>query len=144
METDEEGTLASLKEARAAAMLIVEAHGGRLVGTAGDGLLLEFPSVVEAVRSAVKIQALMADLTTAVPDESRMFFFRAGINLSDGVNVAARIEALAEPGGICLSAPGRPRHGLRGHRRTGNAAIVRHPRSPHAPLDRITLLFRAR
>ena len=110
---DEDGTLSALKGHREATVPIGEGHGGRVVGTAGDGELWEFPSVIEAVQSAIDVQALMAVRNAEIPDEQKMLY-RIGINLGDvmidgddiygdGINVAARIEALAEPGGICLS-----------------------------------------
>ena len=91
----------------------IAAHGGRLVKTMGDGLLAEFPSVVDAVRCAVEIQRAKAERDVAVPADRRLVY-RIGINLGDvivegddiqgdGVNIAARLEALAEPGGVAIS-----------------------------------------
>jgi adenylate cyclase len=114
MGADEEGTLAALKELRRdLADLKIKEHRGRIVKTTGDGLLVEFASVVDAVRCAVEVQREMSDRNAGVPAE-RLIEFRIGINLGDiiidkrdiygdGVNVAARLEALAEPGGICVS-----------------------------------------
>jgi adenylate cyclase len=113
MGNDEAGTLASLKAHRAALDPIIFNHGGRIVKTTGDGLLLEFPSIVKAATAAVEVQTLMASRNAELPDDRRMRF-RLGLHMGDvivdeddlfgdGVNVAARIESLAPPGGIAIS-----------------------------------------
>jgi TolB-like protein len=115
MGVDEGGTLRQLKAIRAG--LIdpkIAAHNGRLVKTTGDGLLVEFSSVVDALRCATELQAGVAERNTEIAADQRIEF-RIGINVGDivvedgdifgdGVNVAARLEGLAEPGGICVSA----------------------------------------
>ena len=114
MGVDEEGTLSALKELRRdLADPKIKEHRGRIVKTTGDGLLVEFASVVDAVRCAVEVQYEMAERNAEMPEERRIQF-RIGINLGDiikdgrdihgdGVNIAARLEALAEPGGICVN-----------------------------------------
>ena len=114
MEADEEGTLAALRAIRCELgdPKITE-HRGRIVKTTGDGLLAEFASVVDAVRYAVDVQRAMAERNTEIPPAKRIEF-RIGIHhgdilvedgdiFGDGVNLAARLEGLADSGGICVS-----------------------------------------
>jgi adenylate cyclase len=115
MGVDEEGTLAALKAIRRELFdLKIKEHRGRIVKTTGDGALVEFASVIDAMRCATEMQARMAERNATVPTDNRIEF-RIGINVGDivvedgdifgdGVNVAARLEGLAEPGGICVSA----------------------------------------
>ena len=115
MGRDEAGTLARLKALRRELIdPMVAEHKGRIVKTTGDGLLIEFPSVVEAVACAMTVQSGMGSRNAATPEDRRIEF-RVGINSGDiivedgdihgdGVNIAARLEGVAEPGGICVSA----------------------------------------
>src|SRR5258707_15832 len=114
MGVDEEGTLAVLKAYRRELVdPKISEHRGRIVKTTGDGALVEFASAVDAVRCATEIQRTMAARNAAIPEDRRIEF-RIGINVGDiiidegdiygdGVNIAARLEAIAEPGGICVS-----------------------------------------
>lgn len=114
MEADEEGTLARQKKHRKELIdPTIAAYHGRIVKSTGDGLLVEFPSVVDAFRCAVSIQLAMSEREAQVPGAQRIAY-RIGINsgdivsddddiYGDGVNIAARLEALAEAGGICIS-----------------------------------------
>ena len=113
MDDDEEATVRTLTAYRTAINDLVQQYRGRIVDTPGDNILAEFTSVVDAVNGAVEIQRELAERNAELPDNRKMAF-RIGVNLGDvieedeqiygdGVNIAARVEALAEAGGICIS-----------------------------------------
>ena len=113
MGADEEATLRTLQEYKEVMASSIQHHRGRIVGTAGDNVLAEFASVVDAVQCGVEIQQVLRAKNAMLP-ENRRVEFRIGINLGDvieegdsiygdGVNIAARLEGLAEAGGICIS-----------------------------------------
>ena len=114
MGADEAGTHAAFKAHRSAIYPIILNHGGRIVKNTGDGFLLEFPSVVSAIEAAVAMQQLMAERNSQLPAD-RVMRFRLGVHMGDvisdedevfgdGVNIAVRLEAIAVPGGVAVSA----------------------------------------
>ncbi len=113
MTNDEESTIQTLKQYRLIMSGLIKHHSGRVVDAPGDNLLAEFSSAVNAVKCSVEIQKKLKERNTDLPEDKRLEF-RIGVNIGDviqdgqslygeGVNIAARIEGLADPGGVCVS-----------------------------------------
>jgi class 3 adenylate cyclase len=113
MRQDEAGNAKAVRQGHEASTPIIAGHGGRIVKTTGDGVLMKFPSVVAAVECAIAIQKLMTERNAETPEGKRILY-RIGMNLGDvlvegddiigdGVNIAARLEGVCEPGGIYVS-----------------------------------------
>jgi TolB-like protein/class 3 adenylate cyclase/Tfp pilus assembly protein PilF len=144
MAEDEAGTIRTLTDYREEIAMLVRQHRGRVVDSPGDNLLAEFPTALDAVQTAVEVQRVIGVRTADLPAERRMQF-RVGVHLGDiategervygeGVNIAARLESLAEPGGVCISAEvqGQVRHKLElGFHDLGDQSVKNIPEPVH-------------
>ena len=147
MGEDEAGTAEAMRERREAVEALAAAQGGRIFKTMGDALFIEFPSVVSAVDCATALQSMMAERSEPVAEDRRIVY-RIGVNLrdvlvegddllGDGVNVAARLEGIADPGDVCIRAGARDdrsgfprsrREGAEEHRPAGPGVRGQRPR----------------